>query len=94
MTIALDPPPPDSSYVLVSENWYVDWRATVDGGPAPVLRGDHALITVPVPPGTRTVELSYYSRTFARGKLIALVTLIVVLAGFVVPPVLARKRRG
>jgi hypothetical protein len=94
MTIALDPPPPDSSYVLVSENWYVDWRATVDGRPAPVLRGDHALITVLVPPGTRTVELSYYSRTFARGKLIALVTLIVVLAGFIVPPVLARKRRG
>jgi hypothetical protein len=94
MTIALDPPPRDSSYVLVAENWYVDWRATVDGRPAPVLRGDHALITVPVPAGTRTVELSYYSRTFARGKLIALVTLIVVLAGLVVPPVLARKRRG
>ena len=94
MSIALDPPPPDSSYVLVSENWYVDWRATVDGRPAPVLRGDHALITVPVPPGARTVELRYHSRTFARGKLIAFVTLAVVLAGFVVPPVVARKRRG
>lgn len=94
MTIALDPPPPDSSYVLVSENWYVDWRASVDRQPAPVLRGDHALITVPVPPGARTVELTYYSRTFARGKLIAFGTLILVLAGFVVPPVVARKRRG
>ncbi len=94
MTIALDPPPPDSSYVLVSENWYVDWRATVDGQPAPVLRGNHALITVPVPPGARTVELTYYSRTFARGKLIALGTLLIVLAGFVVPLVVARKRRG
>jgi hypothetical protein len=94
MTIVLDPPPRDSSYVLVSENWYVDWRATVDGHTAPVLRGDHALITVPVPPGARTVELSYYSRTFARGKLIAFGTLVLVLAGFIVPPVVARKRRG
>lgn len=94
MTIALDPAPRDSSYVLVAENWYVDWQATVDGRPAPVLRGDHALITVPVPPGARTVELSYYSRTFARGKRIAFGTLVLVLAGFVVPPVVARKRRG
>ena len=94
MTIALDPPPRDSSYVLVAENWYVDWHATVDGKPAPVLRGDHALITVPVSPGARTVELSYHSRTFARGKLIAFGTLVLVLAGFVVPPVVARQRRG
>ncbi len=94
MTIALDPAPQDSSYVLVSENWYVDWRATVDGRPAPVLRGNHALITVPVPPGARAVELSYHSRTFARGKLIAFATLLIVLAGLVVPPVVARRRRG
>lgn len=94
MTIALEPAPKDSSYVLIAENWYVDWRATVDGRSAPVLRGDHALITVPVPPGARTVELSYHSRTFARGKLIAFVTLVIVLAAFVVPPVVARKRRG
>jgi hypothetical protein len=92
MTIALEPPPADSSYVLVSENWYVDWRATVDGRAAPVLRGDHALITVPVGPGARSVELSYHSRTFARGKLIALFSLLVVLAGFVAPAVVQRRR--
>jgi hypothetical protein len=94
MTIALDPAPTDSAYVLVSENWYVDWRASVDGQPAAVLRGDHALITVPVGPGAKTVELRYQSRTFARGKAIALFSLLVVLAGFVVPPVIARRRRG
>ena len=92
MTIALEPPPADSSYVLVSENWYVDWRATVDGRAAPVLRGDHALITVPVGPGARSVELSYHSRTFARGKVIALFSLLVVLAGFVAPAVVQRRR--
>jgi hypothetical protein len=94
MTIALDPAPKDSSYVLISENWYLDWRAMVDGRPGRVLRGDHALLTVPVEAGARKIELSYYSRSFARAKLIALLTIVVVLAGFVVPPIAARRRHG
>ena len=93
MTIALDPPPHDSSYVLIAENWYLDWRVAVDGRSGTVLRGDHALLTVPVGPGARQLELSYYSRAFARGKMIGLVALLIVLAGFVVPPVLERRRR-
>jgi len=57
-----------------------------------VLRGDHALLTVPVGPGTKRLELSYHSRAFARGKAIGLVTLLLVIAGFVVPPVWERRR--
>jgi hypothetical protein len=92
MTIALDPPPADSSYVLVSENWYVDWQATVDGRSAPVLRGDHALITVPVGPGARSVELNYHSKSFAKGKLLALLSTLIVIAWFVAPPFIQRRR--
>jgi hypothetical protein len=94
MTIELDPAPPAASYVLVSENWYVDWRASVDGTPADVLRGDHSLITVPVPAGARRVELTYRSATYARGRAVGFVALAVVLAGFVVPAIQARRRRG
>jgi hypothetical protein len=92
MTIALEPPPAESSYVLVSENWYVDWHARVDGQTAPVLRGDNSLITVPVGPGARSIELSYHSRTFMRGKQLALLSMLIVLAGFIVPPVIERRR--
>jgi len=92
MTIALEPPPAESSYVLVSENWYVDWHARVDGQTAPVLRGDNSLITVPVGPGARSIELSYHSRTFMRGKELALLSMLIVLAGFIVPPVIERRR--
>jgi len=92
MTIALDPPPADSSFVLVSENWYLDWQATVDGRAAPVLRGDHALITVPVGPGAKSVELTYHSKSFAKGKLLALLSLLIVLGAFVAPPIMARRR--
>ena len=92
MTIALEPAPRDSSYVLIAENWYLDWRVSIDGHPGQVLRGDHALLTIPVGPGTRRLELSYYSRSFARGKAIGFVALILVIAGFVVPPVWERRR--
>jgi len=93
MTIELEPPPRDSSYVLIAENWYLDWRVSVDGNAGQVLRGDHALLTIPVGPGARKLELSYYSRAFARGKLIGVVTLLLVIAGFVVPPAWERRRR-
>jgi hypothetical protein len=94
MTVEVEPPPRDSSYVLISENWYLDWRVSVDGQPGQVLRGDHALLTIPVGPGAKRLELSYYSRSFARGKVIGLITLLLVIAGFVVPPVMERRRRG
>ena len=93
MTIELEPAPRDSSYVLIAENWYLDWRVSIDGHAGQVLRGDHALLTIPVGPGAKKLELSYYSRSFARGKVIGLFTLLLVIAAFVVPPVLERRRR-
>ena len=93
MSIELEPPPRDSSYVLIGENWYLDWRVSIDGRPGQVLRGDHALLTIPVGSNARRLELSYYSRSFARGKAIALFTLVLVIAGFIVPPIVDRRRR-
>jgi len=66
----------------------------VDGQPARVLRGDNALLTIPVAPGARKIELRYHSSAYAQGKVIAFATLVIVLAGFVVPPLVARRRRG
>src|SRR2546421_9438861 len=45
------------SYLLIAENWYPDWEATVDGQPAAVLRGDYSLLTVALPAGAKVVEL-------------------------------------
>ena len=92
MTIALEPAPHDSSYVLIAENWYLDWRVSIDGKPGQVLRGDHALLTIPVAPGAQRLELSCYSRSFARGKVIGMLSLLMVLAGFLLPPAWQRRR--
>ena len=70
MSLTLDPPPLAPSYLLVLENWYPDWHATVDGASTPVLRGDQTFITVPVAAGARQVELTFASKHYTRGRLI------------------------
>jgi uncharacterized membrane protein YfhO len=78
MRIALEGSDTRPRYLLVSETWYKDWHARVDGRPAPVHRGDHALITVVLPPGAREVALDFDSPEYARGKLISLLALLAI----------------
>jgi hypothetical protein len=95
MSISLNPPPPADSYLLISENWFPDWRARVDGNAAQVLRGDHTFLTVPVKAGSKNVELEFVSREYVRGRLLAWVSLLLVAAWGGAGGALAwRKRRG
>jgi hypothetical protein len=50
LTLALDRPAPAGATLVVSENYYPGWTATVDGRPAPVGRADYTLLGVPLPP--------------------------------------------
>ena len=79
MTVTLEPAPRAPSYVLIAENWYLDWHATVDGRPAQVLRGDQTFITVPVPAGAQRVDLVFDSARYRAGKWISLLALVAVL---------------
>ena len=94
MSISLEPAPPAPSYVLVTENWYKDWRATVDGAPAAVYRGDRTLITVPVPAGARRVDLVFDADDYRTGRTATLGSLLVLAVGLVAPPLWRRRRRG
>ncbi len=88
----LDAPAAQPAYLFVSENYDPAWRATVDGTPARVLRAQYALMGVALPAGARSVELTFASRAYARGKVITLIVLLLALGtlggGF------ARRRRG
>lgn len=84
---------PDSGYVLVAENYYPDWKTEVNGVPAPTLRANNALLAVPVGPGDSRVAIRFDSDDYARGKLITLLSLLVV-AGLIFAPPLGRRRRG
>lgn len=75
--VQLDAPAPEGSALLVSENYYPGWQATVDGKPAPVARMNNNLIGVALPAGARAVELRFTDRAYEKGKVLTLVSLAV-----------------
>jgi hypothetical protein len=94
MSFTLDPPPPERSYLVVAENWYKDWHATVDGSPTDLYRGDQSLITVPLQAGARRVDLEFDAQDYHTGKRATLLSLLVLALGLVLPPVWRRRSRG
>jgi hypothetical protein len=93
MSVQLEPPPPAAGYLLIAENWYPDWHATVDGNYAQVLRGDYTFITVPLPAGARQVELEFSSTDFRRGRIISWVSLLLLAAWAGVSTVVRKRDR-
>jgi hypothetical protein len=92
MRVALEGRDTQPRYLLVAESWYKDWHAVVDGTPAPVHRGDHALIAVVIPPGAREIALHFESPEYARGRLISLLALLAIAGSYGWS--LAARRRG
>ena len=86
ISVQLDAAAPAGSALVVSENYYPGWRATVDGRPATVGRADYVLIGVALPTGARSVDLTFHSASYERGKTITLIALTLsilgMLAGF------------
>jgi hypothetical protein len=73
--LSLDGPAPRGSALVVSENFYPGWRALVDGKPAVVERADYVLMGIALPEGAKSVELTFASETYSRGKAITLLAL-------------------
>jgi hypothetical protein len=53
--------------VVLADQWYPGWEATLDGRPVPVLRVNHALRGVLLPPGQGVLEFHYHPQSFTRG---------------------------
>lgn len=62
--------------LVIADNWYPAWRATVDGEEAEVLRAYHTLRAVAVPAGTSTIEMWYESDLLDRSFLVSLLVLL------------------
>jgi hypothetical protein len=93
MVVTLEGAAPDTTWLLVSENWYPDWKATVDGQAAPTYRANMALLSVPLPAGAREVRLEVRSPTYELGRMISLVAVVVVL-GLISTAVIRRETRA
>jgi hypothetical protein len=91
MTVRMEPAPDKDGYLVISENWFPDWHATVDGRPARTLRGQGALLTIPVPRGSHDVELVYVRDTYNTGRLMTILSFLGIAAWLFVPPALRRR---
>ena len=76
----------EPSLVVVAQSWYHDWRAQVDGGPARLLRANHAFQAVEVPQGPHRVQLIYRDRAFETGAVVSLAALLICLICVLVSP--------
>ena len=94
VSLTLASPAPAGSALVVSENYYPGWTATVDGKSAPVVRTDFVLMGVPLPAGATRVELAFTSPSYERGKAITLAALALAVVGIVAGAAADRRRRG
>jgi hypothetical protein len=75
ISLTLDRPAPAGSALVVAENYYPGWQATVDGRSAPTGRVQYVLTGVGLPAGARSVELRFRSVTYERGRAITFASL-------------------
>jgi hypothetical protein len=59
------------SYLVLSDSWYPDWVATVDGQEAPIERANLLFRAVKVPAGEHLVEFRYGPRSVRTGMLVS-----------------------
>jgi hypothetical protein len=91
IAVTLSAPAPKGSALMVSENYYPGWHVTIDGKPGNVERADYVLMGIPLPEGAKSVELTFDSATYQKGKLITFVALL--LAGLAVAAGVFTDRR-
>ena len=76
----LSEPAPQGSALVVSENYYPGWHATVDGKPGATLgRADYSLIGVALPAGARHIDLRFDDPAYESGKKITLLAILLTL---------------
>jgi hypothetical protein len=62
------------SLVVVSQTYYHDWHAYVDGHETPLLRANHAFQAVQIPAGRHQIRLVYEDRAFETGGMVSIVS--------------------
>lgn len=94
MSLTLDTPAPSGSALVVAENYYPGWNATVDGKSAPIGRAQYSMIGVELPAGARKIDLMFTSGTYQTGKIITWVAIILALTGLAGGAWMERRRIG
>ena len=80
--------------LVTADPWYPGWTVEVDGEEARLLRANYAQRAVALEAGEHTLEFRYAADSYVRGKRIAGLGWLMILAGFLVPAVQALRRAG
>jgi Bacterial membrane protein YfhO len=62
--------------LVLADPWYPQWKVTVDGRPAELLRVDHAFRGVRVPAGSHRVVFTYEDRALQVGLVVSAVSVL------------------
>jgi hypothetical protein len=92
MSLTLDRAAPAGSALIVSENYYPGWHATVDGKAAPIGRAQYSMIGVELPAGGRRIDLAFTSAPYETGKMVTWIAIIVAVATLVGGAAMERRR--
>ncbi len=65
-----------AALLVIADNWFPAWRATVNGEAADVIRAYHTIRAVAVPAGASTVEMWYGSELLQRSRSVSLIMLL------------------
>ncbi len=74
-----------TAILILSEIYYPEWRATVDGKPVEIIRADYCLRAIPLSPGKHRV-LTWYDRTWINlGIITGKIALLIAVLLLVIP---------
>lgn len=90
--LQLDSSPPAGSALIVSENYFPGWTASVDGRPALTDRVQYNLIGVQLPANAKVIDLRFNDPAYQRGKAITFVMLLAAI-GWLLFGVIGDRRR-
>jgi hypothetical protein len=85
---------PEPAVLVTADPWYPGWTVEVDGKPGRLLRANYAQRALALSAGSHVVKFSYGAQAWVRGRRIARVSGLLILAGWIVPPVITRRRRS
>jgi hypothetical protein len=74
---------PGPTLVVICQSYYHNWKATVDGVPAPLWRANYAFQAVEVPAGQHDILLTYRDKALWLGMMISVVSALICASGWV-----------
>lgn len=93
-SLTLDVEAISNAFLVVSEVFYPEWSASIDGASVPIHRTNFLLRGLEVPAGKHTVVFTYVSNGFETGRTISMaangIAILIGIGGFI----LGRRRKG